>query len=113
MWAAGSLTPLVYILMNAAFPPHIVLSDRGFRTLGWMRGRLVPWKEADKFWVLRTPLYSYVLYATAHRAPRTRFGLWVFRGLPSEADGRFMPFYDLKAEALAEVLTTWKLRYGK
>jgi len=113
-WIWGALVGLfaIQILMGALFPRNLVLSAEGFQVSGLRRRPLVRWSGVERFWVLRTPLFSYVLYALTGQPRRDNFGPWVFRGLPSEADGRLLPVYELKADALLEVLHDWKTRYG-
>jgi len=113
-WFWGAVVGLfaVQILVGALFPANLVLSAEGFRVMGLKQRPLVRWSNVDRFWVLRAPVYAYVLYAVTDQPQRVNFGLWVFRGLPSEADGRLLPVYELKADALLEVLNDWKARYG-
>lgn len=114
-WILGALVGLfaIQILVGALFPRNLILSAEGFQASGLRRRPLVRWSGVERFWVLRTPLFAYVLYALAGQPRRENFGLWVFRGLPSEADGRLLPVYELKADALLEVLNDWKGDTGR
>lgn len=112
IWFALAAWIAIRMALSALFPANLILSEDGFQIDGLKRRPLMRWSAIDRFWVLRTPLYGYVLYALVDQPRRENFGLWVFRGLPSEADGRLMPSYELKAEALLEELHVWKARYG-
>ena len=112
IWAILAGAGCVSMLCGVLFPANLVLSEEGFRIGGLRHRPLVRWRSVDRLWVLRTPLYGYVLYALADQPRREIPGLWLLRGLPSEADGRLMPFYELSAEELLEEMWVWKARYG-
>ncbi len=101
--------PVIHLVLSALFPAHLLLSNEGFRIGGFKPQPVIYWRDVDRFWVVQTPLYGYVMYALKGRPQRQNIGLWVFRGLPSEADGCLLPMlYQLDAVSLLKVLNDWK-----
>ncbi len=102
---------LRYIL-RAIFPPHLLLTAEGFRVQGLGNRSLVRWSEVDRFWQLIAPTKKPVILYGGRGPLRTMPGLWMFRGLPSEADGYIPDGMALDTPALLNLLNEWKARYG-
>jgi hypothetical protein len=112
LWLAILTWGIVLLLIRAVSPDRLVLSIEGFRVSGHRPRPLVRWDEVDRFWTLRTPLHAYVLYALSSQPRREQFGLWVFRGLPSEADGYLPPQLKLPPDVVVQTMTEWKAHHG-
>jgi len=112
LWLAGAGCIAAVLLARMLAPAVLVLSREGFRTTGLRQRSLVRWSDVDRFWVLRTPRGPFALYARKDQPERRNFGMWVFRGLPSEADGYFSALLEVKPDALVGLLDEWKARYG-
>jgi hypothetical protein len=103
---------VVALLIRAVSPARLILSSEGFRITGLRRRPLVRWDRVDRFWTLRTPLHAYVLYALSNQPRREQFGLWVLRGLPSEADGHLPGQLKLSPDVVVQTMNEWKARHG-
>jgi len=103
---------LIHTLINRAFPPDLILSTEGFKVAGIWRRPLIPWIDVDRFWILKVHVNSYLLYALKNQPCRNNIGLWIFRGLPSEADGRLRQTYELDSQHLVNVMNAWKAGHG-
>ncbi len=103
---------LVRFLLHALFPPDLILSSEGFRVAGLGKDRFVRWAEVERFWEVRLPSGSFILYGGSGQK-RTSFGLWVFRGLPSEADGFIPGGLSRTNDEVLQLLNEWKARFGQ
>jgi len=95
------------LLFNIVRPTTLALSPEGFAIAG-IRTKFVPWSKLAKAWSVRTPMHTHVFYALTDQTPRKSFGLWVFRGLPAEADGYLPPFLRTPPVELAGLMNQWK-----
>ncbi len=111
-WLLGAGYIAAVLLGKMLRPASLVLSGEGFQTTGFRQKAVVRWSDVDRFWVLRTPKGAFALYALKDQPERRAFGMWVFRGLPSEADGYFSPLLEVKPDALVGLLDDWKARHG-